>query len=188
MRTLPKNGRSLANTPDQVVYKINELERPNNDFITRILLALNRIPVFRNISLIKWGIRKKFNFPASVEFNKGFYSSSRNLIVGENVSLSDVFILAYAPIIIGENSGFSFKNTLITSTHDVNNFSTIIAKPIKIGKNCWITTNVTILPGVTIGDGTIIGAGSVVTRDIPSGVFAAGNPCKVIKKIHFKKN
>ena len=51
----------------------------------------------------------------------------------------------------------------------------------------WITTNVTILPGITIGDNTVIGAGSVVTKDIPSGVFAAGNPCKVIKQISFKK-
>lgn len=52
----------------------------------------------------------------------------------------------------------------------------------------WVTTNVTILPGVTIGSNTIIGAGSVVTKDIPSGVFAAGNPCRVIKKIDFKTN
>lgn len=50
-----------------------------------------------------------------------------------------------------------------------------------------ITSNVTILPGVTIGDNTVIGAGSVVTKNIPSGVFAAGNPCKVIRKINFKK-
>ena len=50
-----------------------------------------------------------------------------------------------------------------------------------------ITSNVTILPGVTIGSNTIIGAGSVVSRDIPSGVFAAGNPCRVIKRIDFRK-
>ena len=188
MSTLPKNRRSLANTTDQIVYKIGGLERPSNDLITRILLNLNGLPVFGSSPLVKWALRKKFKFPASVKFNKGFYSSSRNLTVGENVSLCNVFILAYAPIIIGENSGFSFNNTLISSTHDANNFSTIIAKPITIGSNVWITTNVTILSGVTIGDGTIIGAGSVVTRDIPSGVFAAGNPCRVIKKNHFKMN
>ena len=44
-------------------------------------------------------------------------------------------------------------------------------------------TNVSVLPGVTIGSDTIIGAGSVVNKDIPSGVIAAGNPCKVIRKI-----
>lgn len=41
----------------------------------------------------------------------------------------------------------------------------------------------TILPGVTIGEGTVIGAGSVVARDIPAGVVAVGNPCKVLRKI-----
>jgi len=52
-----------------------------------------------------------------------------------------------------------------------------------IGNNVWIGANVTILPGVTIGDDTVIGAGSVVNRDIPSGVVAAGNPCRAIRKI-----
>ena len=56
------------------------------------------------------------------------------------------------------------------------------AYPIKIGNNVWIGANVTILPGVTIGDNTVIGAGSVVNRDIPSGVVAVGNPCRVIKR------
>ena len=57
------------------------------------------------------------------------------------------------------------------------------AKPITIKSNTWIASNVTICGGVTIGEGCVIGAGSVVTRDIPDGVFAAGNPCKVIRKI-----
>lgn len=42
---------------------------------------------------------------------------------------------------------------------------------------------VSVLPGVTIGDDTVIGAGSVVNKDIPGGVVAAGNPCRVIRKI-----
>ena len=57
------------------------------------------------------------------------------------------------------------------------------ALPVKIGDNCWIGAKATILPGVTIGEGTVIGAGSVVTKDIPSGVIAAGNPCRVIREI-----
>jgi maltose O-acetyltransferase len=56
-----------------------------------------------------------------------------------------------------------------------------INKPITIGKNCWIGAGSIIVGGVTIGDGTTIGAGSVVTRDIPAGVLAAGNPCRVIR-------
>jgi len=47
----------------------------------------------------------------------------------------------------------------------------------------WISSNVTVCAGVTIGDGSVIGAGSVVTRDIPEGVIAVGNPCKVLRKI-----
>ena len=44
------------------------------------------------------------------------------------------------------------------------------------------------MPGVTIGDNTVIGGGSVVTKDIPAGVVAAGNPCKVIRKINSGKS
>ncbi|MNW69701.1 Galactoside O-acetyltransferase [compost metagenome] len=58
-----------------------------------------------------------------------------------------------------------------------------IVFPITVGNNVWIGGNVCVLAGVTIGDASIIGAGSVVTKDIPSGVIAAGNPCKVIRKI-----
>ncbi len=58
-----------------------------------------------------------------------------------------------------------------------------IARPIKIGNNVWFGASVTVLPGVTIGDNTIIGAGSVVNKDIPSGVIAVGNPCRVMRNI-----
>lgn len=55
--------------------------------------------------------------------------------------------------------------------------------PIHIGRNCWIGAGALILPGVTIGDNTVIGAGSVVTRNIPSGVVAVGNPCRVLRTV-----
>lgn len=58
-----------------------------------------------------------------------------------------------------------------------------IALPITVGSHVWIGANVSVLPGITIGDNTIIGAGSVVTKDIPSGVVAVGNPCRVLRKI-----
>ncbi len=56
-------------------------------------------------------------------------------------------------------------------------------KPVTIGEYVWIGYGVIILPGVTVGDHAIIGAGSVVTKDVPSGVMAAGNPCSVKKII-----
>ena len=58
-----------------------------------------------------------------------------------------------------------------------------IYKPVTINENVWIGSRVIITPGVTIGEGAVVGAGAVVTKDIPSGVVAAGNPCKVIRHI-----
>lgn len=56
-------------------------------------------------------------------------------------------------------------------------------KPVTIGDDVWIGGRAVICPGVTIGDGAVIGAGAVVTKDIPARVFAAGNPCRVIRAI-----
>ena len=58
-----------------------------------------------------------------------------------------------------------------------------LAFPVSIGSRVWIGGGAIILPGVTIGDDTTIGAGSVVGKDIPSGVLAAGNPCRVIRRL-----
>ena len=57
------------------------------------------------------------------------------------------------------------------------------AFPVTIGDNVWIGGGVSIIGGVTIGKNSIIGAGSVVTKDIPEGVLAVGNPCRVVRKI-----
>lgn len=57
------------------------------------------------------------------------------------------------------------------------------ASPVKIGKHVWIGGGAIILPGITIGDGTVVGAGSVVTKSLPSKVFAAGNPCRIIRDL-----
>ena len=105
-------------------------------------------------------------------------------------------VLDCASVFIGNDVFFGPNCTLATPIHpflpsernmktreDGSLFNLEYAKPIIIGSNCWIASNVTICGGVTIGDNTIIGAGSVVTRDIPSGVLAVGNPCKVIRKL-----
>lgn len=56
--------------------------------------------------------------------------------------------------------------------------------PVRIGRNCWIGAGALIMPGVTIGDNTVVGAGSVVTKDLPSGVVAVGNPCRVLRPVN----
>ena len=82
-------------------------------------------------------------------------------------------------VFIAPNCGF------YTAGHPLNprqrNQGLEYAKPITVGKNVWIGAHVVVLPGVTIGDNTVIGAGSVVCKDIPSGVVAVGNPCKVVR-------
>ena len=57
------------------------------------------------------------------------------------------------------------------------------SKPISIGNNVWIGGGTVVCPGVRIGDNVTIGAGSVVTKNIPDGVIAAGNPCRIIRKV-----
>lgn len=169
------------------IYKIGERKRPSNNFKQRLLLKLFNTPFIHKLSWIKKTLYKEFNLPSTTAISQGFYCSTPNLSVGNNTGLGNTYIRAIGKVTIGHNCSFSYNNTILTGSHDFNDFSTVIAKPVTIGNNVWITTNVTILPGVTIGDNTVIGAGSVVTKDIQAGVFAAGNPCKVIKKIDFKK-
>ncbi len=100
----------------------------------------------------------------------------------------DCVILDVAPVIIGNNVMCGPKVQLLTATHSLDakerNFSgTELGLPITIGNRVWLGAGVIVCPGVCIGDEAVIGTGSVVTRDIPPGVFAAGNPCRVIKTI-----
>jgi maltose O-acetyltransferase len=112
-----------------------------------------------------------------------------NITTGKDFYMNfDCVILDVAPVVIGDNVMCGPKVQLLTATHSLNaqerNFSgTELGKPITIGDRVWIGAGVIVCPGITIGDEAVIGAGSVVTRDIPPGVFAAGNPCKVIKTI-----
>lgn len=78
------------------------------------------------------------------------------------------------------------RNAFVTEKGNLTDLE--YGKPITIEDNCWIASNVTIVGGVTIGEGCVIGAGSVVTRSVPAHSFAAGNPCRVIRKITEKDN
>lgn len=86
---------------------------------------------------------------------------------------------------IGDKVMFGPAVTIATVGHPINPEMReyMYTDHVKIGNNCWIGANVTICPGVTIGDNTVIGAGSVVLRDVPENSVAAGNPCRVIRKI-----
>ena len=77
----------------------------------------------------------------------------------------------------------SAEQRRIRERNDGTMYNYEYAKPVTIEDDCWLASDVTVCGGVKIGKGSVIGAGSVVTRDIPANVFAAGNPCRVIRKI-----
>jgi maltose O-acetyltransferase len=96
-------------------------------------------------------------------------------------------ILDCAEVNIGDRTLIGPNVQIYAATHplevSIRRQGLELAKPVKIGEDVWIGGGAIICPGVTIGDGSTIGAGSVVTRDISAGVFAAGNPCRVIKQV-----
>lgn len=111
-----------------------------------------------------------------------------NISLGENFFANhNLVILDCARVSFGDNCFIGPNCAFYTAGHPVNvrerNEGLEYAKPIAVGNNVWIGGGVTVLPGVTIGDNVVIGAGSVVTRDIPGGVVAMGNPCKIYRKL-----
>ena len=99
-------------------------------------------------------------------------------------------ILDGGGVYIGRKTLIAPNVCIYTSEHPVDADERDVwenCRPVRIGERCWIGGNVTICPGVTIGDRTVIGAGSVVIRDIPSDCMAAGNPCRVIRRLEKKK-
>ena len=100
----------------------------------------------------------------------------------------NVVILDTSRVDLGENCFIAPGCVLACSGHALDPYQrgdgVSTSKPITIGKNVWIGANCTICPGVTIGDNTVIGAGSVVTKSIPEGVVAVGNPARVLRPIN----
>jgi len=127
-----------------------------------------------------------------IQFDYGAFTT-----FGENCYANFNFtVLDICPVTIGDNVFFGPNCMLATPVHpfryqernikykeDGTAYDDEYAKPITIGSNCWLASNVVVIGGVTIGEGCVIGAGSVVTRDIPANSLAAGNPCRVIREI-----
>ena len=110
-----------------------------------------------------------------VHFGKGVYANFNLTLVDDT------------HIYVGDHTMIGPNVTLATAGHpilpalreEVYQFNL----PVRIGRSCWLGAGVIVLPGVTIGDNTVVGAGSVVTRDLPAGVVAVGNPCRVLREI-----
>lgn len=111
-----------------------------------------------------------------------------NIEIGENFYANmNCVILDEARVRFGDNVFIAPNCGFYTAGHpfdvELRNKGMEYARPITVGDNVWIGAHVCVLPGVTIGSYCVIGAGSVVTRDIPAGSLAVGNPCRVIRKI-----
>ncbi len=115
------------------------------------------------------------DFGYNIEIGENFYAN-HGLIILDAAKITfgdDVFI--------GPNCGFH------TASHPIDaerrNMGLEFAKPISVGDSVWFGAGVHVMPGVTIGNNVVIGSGSVVTKDIPDGVVAVGNPCRVLRQI-----
>jgi maltose O-acetyltransferase len=124
-----------------------------------------------------------------VEIRPPFYCDYGSFIyLGSNVYMNfNCILLDCNEIRIGDNCMFGPNVQLYTAYHPMEatprNSGRELAAPITIGNNVWLGGGVIVCPNVTIGNNTVIGAGAVVTKPIPDNVFAAGNPCKVIREI-----
>ena len=119
------------------------------------------------------GVGKTCYFQGPVQINYGSH-----LFIGENFFANfNLTVMDDARVYIGDNVAIGPNVSILATNHP------LIAADIHIGNNVWIACNTVIIDGVRIGDNVVIGAGSVVTKDIPSGYLAYGNPCKPVRPI-----
>lgn len=116
-----------------------------------------------------------------------FCDYGENILLGERVFFNfNCVVLDVCQVLIGDYTLFGPAVQIYTATHPLDaalRRQQEFGRPITIGSDVWVGGGAIICPGVTIGSASVIGAGSVVTRDLPGGVFAAGNPCRVIREI-----
>jgi maltose O-acetyltransferase len=110
-----------------------------------------------------------------------------NIELGERVFFNfNCVVLDVCRVRIGDYTLFGPGAQILTPVHPMNaelRRREEYGKPIDIGADVWVGGGALILAGVRVGSRSVIGAGSVVTRDVPEGLFAAGNPCRVIREI-----
>ncbi|MBC7407441.1 MAG: acetyltransferase [Arcicella sp.] len=174
-----------------VLNKLKSFENPlfeisliptveNSDCISKSFLGVykpqSKLTVFKHFESINSDFINIINKTASI-------SSTVKLGVGINVN-SLVSVAAFTQI---GNFVSINRNASIGHHSKINDFVTInpganIAGFVKIGRNTLIGMGVNIIDGISVGENSIIGAGSLVTKNIPDGVVAYGNPCKIIRK------
>lgn len=166
----PEVGDALVRCAD-ICFKLNSLPPSRSEERTALLRSL--LGSFGEGGLIHSPFRCDLGF---------------NVHIGDNfVGNFNMSILDEAEVNIGNNVFVGPNCCITTIIHALDaqqrNEGVMRGLPVTIGDNVWIAAGVTILPGVTVGDGAVIGAGSVVTKSIPAGMLAYGNPCRPARPV-----
>ena len=162
--------RAYIDENRRLLFKLNNEWHEDEEEITQLFRMITSRPVGE-------GVRVKPPF---------FTDFGKHISVGDNVFInSGCKFQDQGGISIGDMSLIGHNVVLATLDHglDSERRSYLSPAPIRIGKNVWIGSNVTVTRGVTIGDNSVIAAGAVVTGDIPANVVAGGVPARVIKTI-----
>ncbi len=122
-----------------------------------------------------------FRPPIRIDYGARLVIGDRTFINADFMVIGGGAVTIGADCLIGPRCGIYTPNHAEDIARRLDGWE--LPRPVTLGNNVWIGGSVTITPGVTIGDNSIIGAGSVVTRDVPAGVVAGGNPCRVIRPI-----
>ena len=181
MDNIERRDREMAYISDDAVMEEQKVCR-------RILQRLNTVDR-SDFDAIGKIVEELLGKSEGAFINPPFYCDyGCHISVGDNFFANfDCILLDVNTITIGNNVLFGPRVCLFTAGHPldagVRRELLEFGKPIVIGDDVWIGGNVTVNPGVTIGSNVVIGSGSVVTKDIPSGVVAAGNPCRVLREL-----
>lgn len=173
LEQLRLNARKLARK-----YNSTDEDQPEEQakILRKLLPTTEELPYLQAPVYFDYGCNTFFGKLSSVNFNFTCLDVCEihigdHVMIGPNVTLATPM----HPLLPEERN--------IRKREDGSFYNLEYAKPITIKDNCWLASNVVVCGGVTIGEGCVIGAGSVVTRDIPPYSLAAGNPCRVIRKI-----
>ena len=154
----------------RIIGKITVFKTPNS------IIQIGNHCIFNSSSKLNF---RGINHPCILQTG----TEKAKITIGDHVEMSGVSIVSNKSVIIG-NHVLIGANCQIGDRDGHSNRYKSSSKPIIIENDVWLGMNVTVLKGVTIGEYSIIGANSVVTKDIPANCIAAGNPCKIIKRIN----
>ena len=181
MNNIERRDAQLPYISDDSVFEEQKRARR----LTQALNTADRSDFAKISSLVKELLGKSEN----AMINPPFYCDyGSHIEVGKNFFANyNCTILDVAKVTIGDNCQMAPNVAIYTAGHpvhpDTRNTLYEYGIEVQIGDNVWIGGNTVICPGVHIGSNVVIGAGSVVTKDIPAWHIAAGNPCRVIRKI-----